>query len=242
MYHLSQSKAIILVVPPDRPSQAKVLEWLAQGKHTTPEALSANPNLRWFNQEEETLKIEDVRALIEELAYTGYRQEDRFFVLLKAETASIPAQNALLKSLEEPPPGTWIILVTTAPDKLLPTIHSRCLVVATESTVTRQAPSARTSERYDSLAQSTYTDLIAQADQYKDRDEALQLIRDLQTLVHSRIQKAASATGSTQTLPVLLQHLQILSETYRRLEANGNVLLCLESCFFALKQSTQKRS
>jgi hypothetical protein len=36
------------------------------------------------------------------------------------------SQNAFLKTLEEPPPKTWIVLVTSAPDRLLTTIRSRC--------------------------------------------------------------------------------------------------------------------
>jgi DNA polymerase-3 subunit delta' len=50
----------------------------------------------------------------------------RVFVLDQAEWLEEAAQNALLKTLEEPPAGTHLILVTAAEHKLLPTIRSRC--------------------------------------------------------------------------------------------------------------------
>jgi DNA polymerase-3 subunit delta' len=50
--------------------------------------------------------------------------------LLDRSPSNAPVQNALLKTLEEPPPRTLIILVTSAPDRLLPTIRSRCQLVA----------------------------------------------------------------------------------------------------------------
>jgi len=54
----------------------------------------------------------------------------KVFIIEEAELLAWQAQNALLKSLEEPPRGTYIVLVTTQPDKLLPTIRSRCQRVA----------------------------------------------------------------------------------------------------------------
>lgn len=53
----------------------------------------------------------------------------KVFVVLGAEQMSTPAQNALLKTLEEPPAGVTIILIAVAPEELLPTTRSRCRVV-----------------------------------------------------------------------------------------------------------------
>lgn len=50
--------------------------------------------------------------------------------LLDRSITNAPTQNAILKTMEEPPPGTVIILVTSAEDRLLPTIRSRCQRVA----------------------------------------------------------------------------------------------------------------
>ena len=50
----------------------------------------------------------------------------KVFVIDESELLDRTAQNVLLKTLEEPPAGTYIILVTSKPDQLLPTIRSRC--------------------------------------------------------------------------------------------------------------------
>jgi DNA polymerase III subunit delta' len=53
----------------------------------------------------------------------------KVFIIDEAELLDQYAQNALLKTLEEPPPETYIILITSRPDRLLPTIRSRCQIV-----------------------------------------------------------------------------------------------------------------
>jgi len=55
-----------------------------------------------------------------------HRRWGKVFIIDEAELISDIGQNLLLKTLEEPPPRTWFILVTTRPDRLLQTIHSRC--------------------------------------------------------------------------------------------------------------------
>ena len=54
----------------------------------------------------------------------------KVFVVDEAELLDADAQNAMLKTLEEPPPGTTIVLVTSREDRLLPTVRSRCQRVA----------------------------------------------------------------------------------------------------------------
>jgi DNA polymerase-3 subunit delta' len=76
--------------------------------------------------EKRSIKVDPTRAFIER---TGYRPLDgrrRLAVVDEAEQLEVSAQNALLKVLEEPPPGTAFVLVTSRPDALLPTIRSRC--------------------------------------------------------------------------------------------------------------------
>jgi DNA polymerase-3 subunit delta' len=54
----------------------------------------------------------------------------KVFIVDEAELIEAPGQNALLKTLEEPAPGSVIILVTASEERLLPTIRSRCQRVA----------------------------------------------------------------------------------------------------------------
>ena len=58
-----------------------------------------------------------------------YHGHAKVFIIDEAELLGNDAQNLLLKTLEEPPPNTYFILITTRPDSLLPTIRSRCQTV-----------------------------------------------------------------------------------------------------------------
>jgi len=76
------------------------------------------------------LGIDVVRSfLIAPAGRSSARGKGKVFIVLEAELMSTPAQNALLKTLEEPPAGTTIILICSRPDQLLPTTLSRCAMV-----------------------------------------------------------------------------------------------------------------
>ena len=72
------------------------------------------------------IKIDQIRALADFMNISTHRQGLRVVVLYPAEALNLMASNALLKTLEEPPPGTVFLLVTHRLDRLLPTILSRC--------------------------------------------------------------------------------------------------------------------
>jgi DNA polymerase-3 subunit delta' len=72
------------------------------------------------------IKIEQIRSLADFMNISTHRQGLRVVVLYPAEALNMPASNALLKTLEEPPPGTVFLLASNGLDRLLPTILSRC--------------------------------------------------------------------------------------------------------------------
>ena len=74
------------------------------------------------------LKIDQVRQLVQELQGRPYESRARAVVIDDAHRLTEQAQNALLKSLEEPPATSHVFLVTSAPQMLLTTIRSRCQV------------------------------------------------------------------------------------------------------------------
>ncbi len=74
-----------------------------------------------------SIPVEVVReALIEPAPRSPALRHGKVFIVDEAELLNDAGQNALLKTLEEPTPGTTIILVTSSEDRLLPTIRSRC--------------------------------------------------------------------------------------------------------------------
>jgi len=70
--------------------------------------------------------VEDVRSLRERVGLASLRGGTRVWILDEAHMLSKAAANALLKTLEEPPPGLLFVLATTEPEKLPATILSRC--------------------------------------------------------------------------------------------------------------------
>ena len=73
-----------------------------------------------------TLKIDQVRDLERQLALTPVEGHWRVVILRRFEEATISAANALLKTLEEPPPYVVLLVLASDADRLLPTIVSRC--------------------------------------------------------------------------------------------------------------------
>ncbi|KAF1037492.1 MAG: DNA polymerase III subunit delta' [Herbaspirillum frisingense] len=72
------------------------------------------------------IKIDQIRALADFMNVSTHRSGLRVVMLYPAEALNTAAANALLKTLEEPPPGTMFLLLSNRLDRLLPTILSRC--------------------------------------------------------------------------------------------------------------------
>ena len=68
-----------------------------------------------------------MRWLIQNIHQTSLQDAGKVAVVYEADRMNDSTANAFLKTLEEPPPGSTILLLTTRPYDLLPTIHSRCL-------------------------------------------------------------------------------------------------------------------
>ncbi|MGH9870953.1 MAG: ATP-binding protein [Pyrinomonadaceae bacterium] len=75
------------------------------------------------------LLVDQMRAIEREANYRPYEGKARVFLIEEAEKLNEQAENALLKVLEEPPHTSHIVLLTSRPGMLLPTIHSRCQMI-----------------------------------------------------------------------------------------------------------------
>ena len=73
-----------------------------------------------------TIRIEEVRELQRKLAYLPHEGNTKVAIINNAECMTPNAANSFLKTLEEPPSKTLIILIASNPHQLLPTVVSRC--------------------------------------------------------------------------------------------------------------------
>ncbi len=89
-----------------------------------------HPDLHLIAPEGQVISVDAIRVgVIPEAARSPFEGRRKVFVIEEAERMHPSAQNALLKTLEEPPEGTIIILVCDREDELLETVSSRCRVV-----------------------------------------------------------------------------------------------------------------
>jgi DNA polymerase-3 subunit delta' len=77
----------------------------------------------------EEIRISEVRAVRQQAQRRPFEGERSMFIFDPAERMTVEAANALLKTLEEPPPTSCIVLIASDPAALLPTIRSRCRLV-----------------------------------------------------------------------------------------------------------------
>lgn len=150
---------------------------------------------------------------------------DRFFVVLDAETLNPAAANAFLKNLEEPKPHHHFVLITKTPSALLPTVLSRAQVFYLKETNTLQRPVA-VDEKIKTLAKQL---IVADAKQlivlandiskHKDnpRAFALEIVGTAIELTY----KTYFATNQSK----FLKKLPNLLTLYDNLQKNGHVKL-----------------
>jgi DNA polymerase-3 subunit delta' len=109
--------------------------WFSLGNHPdfrliVPESMapeSREEGAEPAKKRSEQIRIEQARELADFLAVGTHRGGLRVILVYPAEAMNVNTQNALLKNLEEPPPATVFLLVTTQPERLLATVRSRCL-------------------------------------------------------------------------------------------------------------------
>ena len=129
-----------------------------------PPRLEVHPDF-WCDDRAEAISIDEIRfhpergapahdqSLQQFLSLKPFVAPLRVALLANAERMTEAAQNCLLKTLEEPPPNTVLVLTTAYPDHLLPTCLSRCQLIAL-SPVGRPALAEFIKARHDNEAEA----------------------------------------------------------------------------------------
>jgi DNA polymerase-3 subunit delta' len=193
--------------------------WFEQGTHPDfrllqPEALSLDgEDGEAGKKPSKDISVDQIRGLADFFGMSAHQGGRRVVVIHPAEAMNANAANALLKNLEEPPPGVLFILVSHKPQQLLPTILSRCLAVALS------APDAATATRWlqqqgiknpgEALAASGFSPLqAARLDQQlisEDRDKLLRALRQPATMDAFALAEALQKTEQVAVVQWLQQ-------------------------------------
>lgn len=206
-----------LIIAPTRKLQEEI------GEKKLGISFAAHPDLLVID-ESPSISIETARNISVWLTSRPYASKKKTVVIFGAERLTIPAQQALLKTLEEPPTYAQIILTTSNVYTLLPTIQSRCVVIKTD-------PSLDSSEyEHSSLTLPlTYKEIFALSEELgKDRVIALEwCMSKIQALHHAVLSHPTS---------VLLTQLRAIQRTLHLLKHNVNTKLAIESMYFHAKR------
>ena len=96
---------------------------------THPDFFFVEPIKNTLTAREAVIKIEAIRELQRKLAFHPYEGKVKAVIIDNADLMNLQAANSFLKTLEEPPSATILILISSNPFKLLPTLISRCQTI-----------------------------------------------------------------------------------------------------------------
>lgn len=175
-----------------------------------------------------SIGIEQVHDLIGQLSLKPYQEQYKVAIIDQAHELTIPAQQALLKTIEEPPENTQIILVTPYRTKLLPTILSRCMVLPIDTKMDIAPEIEETNLSYEGICQSSIGERIKLAQEIgKDRAAATATLYSLL----SQLQHKLDISDASK--PKLLHSMKYLILALEYLSRNANVKLVIEDLLFS---------
>lgn len=175
--------------------------------HSCRQALSDNhPDIiHVVHEKPATISVEDIRSQINsDVGIKPYSGPKKIYIVSEAEKMTVQAQNALLKTLEEPPEYVVFLLLTENAEALLPTINSRCVMLKLRNirnTLIRkylmevlQVPDYK-ADMCTAFAQGNLgrAIMLANSEHFNEiREEAIQLLKYIHEMEISEIAQAVS--------------------------------------------------
>ena len=190
-------------------------------------SLEHNPDLLEVTPLEgkSSISIDQVHELQGQLVYKPIQEKYKVAIIARAHLLTLPAQQALLKTLEEPPENTQIMLVTGFPHKLLPTILSRATILGRERE--EKHPKSTTPNEYEGLQTQNIIACLKLSDEWsKSKDDAIESLRSLVEEVQHRSHREPSQR--------ILRDEKAIVMCIEQLEKNVNAKLALDHLFFIL--------
>ena len=113
-----------------------------------------NPDVMVFNLEDNVLDSDTTKELLNYLSTTSQISNKKVYIIQNCENLHKKVVNALLKTIEEPGPGIYAILLTSNIANVLPTIVSRCQKIFISSSVDEDVDQEEINEICDILIES----------------------------------------------------------------------------------------
>lgn len=173
--------------------------------HSCRQAESGNhPDIiRVTHEKPNTISVEDIRRQVnEDIQIRPYQGPYKIYIIAEADLMTVQAQNALLKTIEEPPAYAVIFLLTENAEALLPTITSRCVMLKLRNIrdtlirkylmETMHVPDYK-ADMCTAFAQGNMgrAIMLASSDHFNEiREEAVQLLKYINEMDISEITKA----------------------------------------------------
>lgn len=166
-----------------------------------------HPDLLYFEQDEK-LGMKQAKQIIEFFSLKPYSAKGRVVILEDAGKLTTEAQNALLKTLEEPPEEAIIILGADTDANFLPTILSRCEIVTLKQDTDLVGREPKTYEVYtkdiEELLSQNISDRFEYIEKLKDQEKREEFLRALVTYFYQPL-ASHSSSGNVEFLKELLQ-------------------------------------
>ncbi|HID26082.1 MAG TPA: hypothetical protein EYP23_06465 [Thermoplasmata archaeon] len=177
-----------------------------------------------------SIKIAQIHQLKNQISLTPTKP--RLVWIQQAHLATIPAQNALLKTIEEPPQQTLFVLTTTTYQQLLPTIISRCLLQKLTPTNLTKNP-----ELLQFIKQIITQPPGERLATLKTIPSQREVALDWTNSLLISLQQVLFQTQQPQTLQTLAKIIQPALDLKQHLAANVNVTLALEHFLLSLPKT-----
>lgn len=220
---LKNSPHAVMLTGPAGIGKAHIVDWLRQQVNAAPYELIITPE-----KNKNSISIEAVREIEKFIALKvdSAKQVTRLITIVDAQLLGLEAQNALLKTLEEPPHGTLILLTCSQPESLLPTVRSRLQTIEinppASSELAAALPVDSESQRSSIMALSGGLPGLAYALALQDNDHPLVQAATtarvlLQASTFSRLAqvdalaKNKAATSDLMQILMLMSHAGLLS-------------------------------
>lgn len=193
-------------------------------------------DITYITSEKDSLGIEAIKKMQEKVLLMPLRGKDKAVIIPGADLLTIPAQNALLKLLEEPPAHTYIFLLTENLDSLLGTIKSRCQIIktlTTTATVSAQEAEMLMATYLEWTKQSIGSALKTAEKMAKDKDESIRILGSMMQQCRYSMLKHITSGNSLEKIP---EHLKLTQAAITTLQkTNASARLTLEHLFLSLR-------